>query len=165
MDTLVTLCRSDTAEESHIITSNTDQVALLLMEMVCPEMVLYTGEWPDEETLKFNVERDLRIRNTFDRNPVLWWLLLLVSQGASSLCKCAPLLSSLLATVMSSWEVCRDKMVTQSSELFRDTQYIMQVMVESDWLPAPLSRIGGVLHLLSPKEIFAVINTMWKVLK
>lgn len=113
--------------------------------------------------------------------------------GKTSLCKCAPVTSSLLATVMSNWEVCRDKTVTQSSELFHDTQYIMQAMVDvsharclircvtscicliccvtscliiqANWLPVPLSRVGGVLHLLSPKEIYAVTNTMWKVLK
>lgn len=51
-------------------------------------------------------------------------------KGKTSLCKCAPIMSSLLATVMSNWEVCRDKTVTQSSELFHDTQYIMEAMVE-----------------------------------
>ena len=64
MDTLVTLCQSESKETGDCgpssnlcVTPNTDHVALLLMEMVCPEMVLYTGEWPDEETLKFTVER------------------------------------------------------------------------------------------------------------
>jgi len=64
MDTVVTLCRSDNKETGDsspsgdlCITSNTDHVALLLMELICPEMVLYNNEWPDEETLKFTVER------------------------------------------------------------------------------------------------------------
>ena len=34
-----------------------DFLATLLMESVCPNMVSPEDEWPDEETLKFTVER------------------------------------------------------------------------------------------------------------
>uniref|UniRef100_A0A6P8HBP7 Integrator complex subunit 5-like n=1 Tax=Actinia tenebrosa TaxID=6105 RepID=A0A6P8HBP7_ACTTE len=169
INTLTSLCKCgqdvEHKDQAAMVTSNTDLLASLLMEIVCPEVVPTVGEWPDEDGLKFTVERDIKIRKTFDENPILWWILLLASKGITSLCKCAPVTSSLLATVMSNWEVCRDKTITQSSELFHDTQYIMQAMVEANWLPVPLSRVGGVLHLLSPKEIYAVTNTMWKVLK
>ncbi|XP_032225529.1 integrator complex subunit 5 isoform X2 [Nematostella vectensis] len=153
------------AQGSRVLSCNTDHVASLLMETVCPDVVPCVGEWPDDDFIKYNIERNLKTRKTFDKNPILWWLLVLVSRGGSSLCKCSPLMSSLLATIMSCWEVCRDTHVTQSSDLFKDTQIVTQVITEAGWLPAPISRVGGVLHLLSPQEIYAVLNAMWKVLK
>lgn len=108
---------------------------------------------------------DLRIKKTFDENPILWALVSIVARGVSSLSKCSPLVSSLLATVMSTWEVYRGSTVDQSSLNFKVTCFITDIMTKASWLPPPLSRVGAVFGLLKPKEIYTILNTMWKVLK
>lgn len=142
-----------------------DSLALLIMELVCPDVVPITFDWPDDESLKFTVERDLRIKKTFDENPILWSLISIVARGVSSLSKCSPLVSSLLATIMSSWEVYRGASIDQSSLRFKVTCFITDIMTKASWLPPPLSRVGAVFGLLKPKEIYSLLFTMWKVLK
>ncbi|XP_068726857.1 integrator complex subunit 5-like isoform X3 [Montipora capricornis] len=142
-----------------------DSLALLLMEIVCPDVIPITFDWPDEDSLKFTIERDLRIRKTFDENPILWALISIVAGGVSSLSKCSTLMSSLLATVMSNWEVYRGTSVDQSSLHFEVNCFITDIMTKASWLPPPLSRVGAVFGLLEPKEIFTLLSTMWRVLK
>ncbi|KAL9989570.1 hypothetical protein ACROYT_G004133 [Oculina patagonica] len=142
-----------------------DSLSLLLMELVCPDVVPITFDWPDDESLKFTIERDLRIKKTFDDNPILWALVSIVARGVSSLSKCSPLVSSLLATIMSYWEVYRGSSVDQSTLNFKVTCFITDIMTEASWLPPPISRVGAVFGRLQPKEIYTVLNTMWKVLK
>lgn len=50
--------------------------------------------------------------------------------GVSSLSKCSPLVSSLLATIMSNWEVYRGTSVDQSSLHFKVTCFITDVMTK-----------------------------------
>ncbi|XP_074639555.1 integrator complex subunit 5-like [Acropora palmata] len=142
-----------------------DSLALLLMEIVCPDVIPITFDWPDDDSLKFTMERDLRIRKTFDDNPILWSLISIVAGGVSSLSKCSTLMSSLLATVMANWEVHRDVSVDESSLHFKVTCFITDLMTKASWLPPPISRVGAVFSLLQPKEIYTLLSTMWKVLK
>lgn len=61
VDTLSSLCKCGQDNEQKdpvpMVTNNTDLLASLLMEIVCPEVVPTVGEWPDEDGLKFTVER------------------------------------------------------------------------------------------------------------
>jgi len=165
--TLCCICDQEDTDSANLTlhTKYVDSLALLLMEIVCPDVVPITFDWPDDDSLKFTIERDLRIKKTFDDNPILWALVSIVARGVSSLSKCSPLVSSLLATIMSNWEVYRGASVDQSSLHFQVTCFITDIMTKASWLPPPLSRVGAVFGLLQPKEIFALLNTMWKVLK
>ncbi|XP_020625038.1 integrator complex subunit 5-like isoform X2 [Orbicella faveolata] len=160
-------CDQEDADQGNLTLHHkyVDSLSLLLMELVCPDVVPITFDWPDDESLKFTIERDLRIKKTFDDNPILWALVSIVARGVSSLSKCSPLVSSLLATIMSYWEVYRGSSVDQSTLNFKVTCFITDIMTKASWLPPPLSRAGAVFGLLQPKEIFTVLNTMWKVLK
>ncbi|XP_027049522.1 integrator complex subunit 5-like [Pocillopora damicornis] len=169
VDVVFMLCTCDQgdADGSNLALHHkyVDSLSLLLMELVCPDVVPISFDWPDDESLKFTIERDLRIKKTFDDNPILWALVSIVARGVSSLSKCSPLVSSLLATVMSNWEVYRGSTVDQSSLNFKVTCFITDIMTKASWLPPPLSRVGAVFGLLKPKEIYTILNTMWKVLK
>ena len=57
-------------------------------------------------------------------------LIVVVSLGVSSLSKCSPLVSSLLATIMSYWEVYRGSIVDQSTLNFKVTCFITDIMTK-----------------------------------
>ena len=57
-------------------------------------------------------------------------MLFVVFLGVSSLSKCSPLVSSLLATIMSYWEVYRGSSVDQSTLNFKVTCFITDIMTK-----------------------------------
>ena len=57
-------------------------------------------------------------------------LIVVVFLGVSSLSKCSPLVSSLLATIMSYWEVYRGSSVDQSTLNFKVTCFITDIMTK-----------------------------------
>ena len=65
--------------------------------------------------------RDLTVKRQLDNHPVLWELLLFVSEGgreSSSLCVCAPVVRALLTVLSQHWQRCRvDKTTMFPKEL------------------------------------------------
>ena len=49
--------RGASALDVKMRSTDLDFLATLLMQSVCPDVVPSVDEWPDEETLKFNIER------------------------------------------------------------------------------------------------------------
>ena len=83
------------------------KVALLLVEIVSPDVMFNGLPWPDEEFSKVQVERDLLIRRAFEDHSYLWDLLELVANYCPSLCYCSVLLRALMATLMAYWTSCQ----------------------------------------------------------
>lgn len=56
------------------------------------------------------LSRDLTVKRQLDNNPVLWELLLFISEGGretSSLTVCAPVVRALLTVLSQHWQRCR----------------------------------------------------------
>ena len=51
------------------------QLALMMVEIISPD-IMYNGlPWPEEEFMKVTIERDLSITNLLTRHPITWTLL------------------------------------------------------------------------------------------
>ena len=52
-------CDQEDADSSNLTLHHkyVDSLSLLLMELVCPDVVPITFDWPDDESLKFTIER------------------------------------------------------------------------------------------------------------
>lgn len=61
MDVVFMLCTCDQgdADGSNLSLHHkyVDSLSLLLMELVCPDVVPISFDWPDDESLKFTIER------------------------------------------------------------------------------------------------------------
>ena len=79
-------------------------MALLLVDLVSPD-VMYNGlPWPEEEFAKVTVERDLAISKKFEDHPILWKILAGLAEARPALCYCSVLLRALLAVQMFYWQ-------------------------------------------------------------
>lgn len=87
------------------------KVALLLVEIVSPDVMFNGLPWPEEDFSKVQVERDLQIRRAFEHHPYLWDLLELVANHCPSLCYCSVLLRALMATLMAHWTSSQVKII------------------------------------------------------
>ncbi len=79
-------------------------LALLLVDMVSPD-VMYNGlPWPDEDFARVTIERDLKIDKSFEDHPLLWKLMLALAEARPALCYCSVLLRALMATQINFWQ-------------------------------------------------------------
>ena len=88
-------------------------IALLLVELISPDIMFIGFPWPDEN-LKFTIERDLAIKKTFENHPMAWELLEMVAVERPDLCVCSVLVRALTAAYLSVWST---SAVTAANEL------------------------------------------------
>lgn len=144
-------------------------MALLLVEIVSPD-VMYNGlPWPDEEFSKITMERDLHIRRTFKNAPVLWSLLALIATYRPALCFTSVLLRSICATLLHQWRaksVLHNQTVQNNQELFEVTKNLLEIMSMAQLLTGPLAYLHTLIEFFEPFEIVMVLKEcVWNYMK
>ncbi|XP_023226781.1 integrator complex subunit 5-like [Centruroides sculpturatus] len=140
-------------------------VALLLVELVSPDVMFNGLPWPDEDFLKVTIERDLHIKRKFDEHPVLWDLLFLIASAHPSLCYCSVLLRAIMAVLITHWGSCQEKKTSNSPKQLEITQRLIDVMAIGQILPPPLAYIGEILQSITPFEMFCLLSDIWQYMK
>ncbi|XP_077986813.1 integrator complex subunit 5-like [Glandiceps talaboti] len=143
--------------------SNT--VASLLVQFACPDVIHAGTQWPDEELMKYTIERDLHIKKKFEDNPVLWDLLRIVAKAKPALCQCSVLIYGLLSTLLAFWESNREKQACDSPKQMQMSVRLLECMALADFLPRPLGQVGELLHLLTPYEVYLLLVNTWAYMK
>ncbi|XP_034942928.1 integrator complex subunit 5-like [Chelonus insularis] len=145
LDTIKACCMSDESNNQYPNLDAITMVSLLLVELISPD-VMYNGlPWPDEEFTKVTVERDLKIRRSFQEVPLIWTLLELTARHRPALTYCSVLLRAITATVISNWNL------AEGSRL-------INIMVLGQLLPTPLNCLTDVLPILTPHQINVVMK-------
>lgn len=144
-------------------------IALLLVEMISPD-VMYNGlPWPDEEFAKITMERDLNIRRTFKNAPILWSILSLIGSHRPSLCYASVLLRAICATLLHQWRaksVLHNQSVENNQELFQVTKNLLEIMAMGQLLYGPLAYLHVVIEHFEPFEIVVVLKEcVWNFMK
>ena len=93
--------------------SATQNLSQLLVELVSPEVLhggcVGVGGWPEEDTIRHTVERDLPIKKRLQNNDVILDVLDLVAKGgAVSLVPSLPILRAWMASLILFWDSNRD---------------------------------------------------------
>lgn len=140
-------------------------VALLMVELISPDVMFNGLPWPDEDYLKVTVERDLHIRRMFDDNSLLWDLLSLVATVHPSLCYCSVLLRAVMAVLLSFWCSSQERATTKSPKELETSQHLINIMAMGQLLPPPLSYIDEVLPLVTPYEAFVLLSDIWQYMR
>ncbi|XP_064477037.1 integrator complex subunit 5-like [Ornithodoros turicata] len=140
-------------------------VALLLVELVSSDVMFNGLPWPDEDFLKVTIERDLHINASFADHPILWDLLRLTASVRPSLCYCSVLLRAIVAVMMTHWRNSQEKGACNCAKQLETSRKVLQVMATGQLLPAPLSSIGQILHLLTPFEVSCLLSDVWQYMK
>lgn len=140
-------------------------VALLLVELVSPDVMFNGLPWPDEDFLKVTIERDLHIKRKFDEHPILWDLLFLISLAHPSLCYCSVLLRAIMAVLITHWGSCQERTTLNSPKQLEITQRLIDVMALGQILPPPLAYISEILQSITPFETFCLLSDIWQYMK
>lgn len=143
-------------------------LALLLVELVSPD-VMYNGlPWPEEEFCKVTVERDLCIRRLFNTLPLLWWVLRFIASHRPALCYCSVLLRAVAATLIGQWSTAGQQRQTPGHDprLVSTTRSLLQVMALGQLLPPPLSSLADIVPHLPPFQVVSVLrDCVWNYMR
>ncbi|XP_078605288.1 integrator complex subunit 5-like [Branchiostoma floridae x Branchiostoma japonicum] len=149
-------------ERRRISSSGSRTLALLVVELVCPDVIQAPTDWPDEEFTKYTVERDLHITRKFKEHPILWDILKMVAEGKTALCHCAILLSSVISTLITHWEGSRSSVTADTPWHLQASCKALECMGEAHLLPAPLGYVSELFHIVTPYEVALLLREVWK---
>lgn len=157
-DAWISRMHNDACKPSYIFLAN------LLSEIVCPD-VIPTLPWPDEELLKYTIERDIKIKKKLEANPFLWDLLFLISNERPALCHCIVLIQSLFATCMMYWDLDRKLTVKASREQLDSTYKVLLLIKQAGWVPEPWCNAGIIIEFIKPDELYQLLSGIWRFCK
>ncbi|XP_053645141.2 integrator complex subunit 5 isoform X1 [Cherax quadricarinatus] len=135
-------------------------VALLLVELISPDIMFNGFPWP-EEYIKFTFERDLAIKKTFEDYPIAWSLLEFVATHRAALSYCSVLVRALTAALTAYWNTCPLSTAKQAPEALHATRYLLEVMVTAQFLPGPLGVLPQMVDALAPFELVCILQDVW----
>ncbi|GFQ95479.1 integrator complex subunit 5 [Trichonephila clavata] len=153
------------SNNNHSLIPGMKIVALLMVELISPDVMFNGLPWPDEDYLKVTVERDLHIKRKFEDHPILWDLLSLVAINHPSLCYCSVLLRAVMAVLLSFWCSSQEKATTNCPKELATSQRLINIMAMGQLLPPPLSYIDEVLPLVTPYEAFSLLSDIWQYMR
>ena len=126
-------------------------LALMIVELVVPD-VMYNGwPWPEEEFTRVTMERDLQIVKNLDNHPFIWKLLWGLAEIRPALCHCSVILRGAFAVQMALWA----STLTPSPKLMKSTKQILQLMSLGQFLPPPLDSVSDVIGKVLYNQLFA----------
>uniref|UniRef100_A0A0K2TWU2 Oocyte maintenance defects [Nasonia vitripennis] n=1 Tax=Lepeophtheirus salmonis TaxID=72036 RepID=A0A0K2TWU2_LEPSM len=143
------------------------QLALLCVDLISPD-VMYNGlPWPDEEFTKVTVERDLEIKRTFDRHPILWPILFGIAEARPALCYCSVLIRALMSVALTHWQSASStvKKASDHSLKVTETKNIIELMAVGQFLPHPLRSVGDIMDILSPFHVHCILIDIWMFMR
>ena len=156
---LNTLC---SASKHHDHASLT--IALLLVEIISPD-IMYNGfPWPDEN-IKFTIERDLTIKKTFEDIPIAWDLLEFVASNRPALCYCSVLMRALTASYIAIWSTSALSKSMESPKQLQSTERLLEIMVIGQFLPENMHVLPQMVKHLAPHEVVAVLQDVWNYMR
>lgn len=139
-------------------------VALLLVEIISPD-IMYNGfPWPDEN-IKFTIERDLTIKKTFEDYPIAWELLEFVACNRPALCYCSVLVRALTASYIALWSTSALSKSTESPKQLRATERLLEIAVIGQFLPRNMHVLPQMIRHLAPHEVVAVLQDVWNFMR
>jgi hypothetical protein len=81
------------------------------------------------------------------------------------LLNCLPIIHGLFSSILKFWEQCREPNTCDCpAQLYASVQ-MMSILRKAMWLPRPLCLGGDIFHIISPKEIHKLLETIWAFFK
>ncbi|KAJ8321200.1 hypothetical protein KUTeg_001242 [Tegillarca granosa] len=140
-------------------------VGSLLTELSTPDVLYNNRFWPEEESIRMTVERDLQVWKCFDNNPVIWDIMELYGGNSLAMCRCSPVLKSITAALMNHFESCREELARNSPKQMTAACRLVRCLGKSCLLPEPLKFVSELFPLVTSYEAFLLLLTVWRYMK
>lgn len=144
--------------------------ASIFMDQIAPFFLVDVTTWPENEfepASKVVLEWDLELKRLFDGNPVLWRVLLIISQDndGRALLICANVIRGLLSLLIGHWKKCKGAMTTAYPRELENSETVVECMARSHWLPHPLCYVGELFALVSSNDMNLILTAVYMFIK
>ncbi|KYQ94207.1 RmlC-like cupin family protein [Tieghemostelium lacteum] len=150
--------------------SNSNMIDMLLDELyerLNSQYPIPTWEYYQETLPKPSTwDRDLFIRKIFQQNPILWKILLLISELAPDrLSRCLEIIKSLLVNEISYWASEKFIKETPKSSHYQSTCDLITILLNSEFIFKPLSMSLEIIDRVSPEEVSYILHGIFNFIK
>ena len=133
------------------------QLALMIVEMVSPD-IMYNGlPWPEEDFIKVTIERDLTISRMLTRHPLLWSLLSVLARSRPALCYCSVIIRAVLAVLISHWSGHVTSSLSEHPSQLETTVRVLDLMAIGQYVPPQLGLVPQIIHILDPFQLHCIL--------
>lgn len=146
-------------------TSHYLQVSKVMMDQVAPSVVPDHVAWPTREHFKYYMEINLSIKRHFDENPVLWSLLQLLAADPAAILWCSGLLCALMCVLINHWVNMKNPSIQETPIELKSSCNLAKILAKAEWLHPSMLHISEVFYLLSPPEMFQLMNAIYNHVK
>jgi len=141
------------------------QLALMLVEIISPD-IMYNGlPWPEEEFMKVTIERDLSITRLLTRHPITWTLLSMLAQARPALCYCSVLVRAVVAVSISHWASHVTSRLADHPAQVDITRRVLELMAVGQFLPPQLALVPQIMHIFDPFQLHCILIDIWNFMK
>ncbi|KAL5012685.1 hypothetical protein ScPMuIL_011236 [Solemya velum] len=137
----------------------------LVVELTTPDVLYNNRFWPEEDSLRVTVERDLFVWKKFEDNPVLWDIMEMYASNCLVMCRASPVLKCLTATLMNHFEASREKSARNSPKHAQAACILVKCLAKSQLLPPPLCYVSELFLLATPYEVYLLLLAVWRYMK
>ena len=133
------------------------QLALMLVEIISPD-IMYNGlPWPEEEFMKVTIERDLSISRLVSRHPLVWTLLSSLASARPSLCYCSVIVRAVVAVLISHWSSHVTSSLTNHPDQLETTVKVLELMAVGQFIPPQLAITPSIIDILDPFQLHCIL--------
>ena len=164
-------CLTDTQQRiPHRMTSyesqSMQQLAQITLDLIAPCEVPGCLDWFDEDMLKYNVERHLKIRASVEETQFNTQLLLLVAQDGIAFITCFPIIRALIYVLINFWTVSKaEKKGSECpSELYLSMS-LVRILCRAQWLPSQMLCLMEMFEVLPANDIRQLMEEIQDLLK
>ncbi|XP_063710371.1 uncharacterized protein LOC134838939 isoform X3 [Symsagittifera roscoffensis] len=159
---------TDTKEEpsnqsSALLDHNTMAcLAKAVAEFACGQTAYTVNQWGDLTLERPYLDRNIKLFNLFDNNPILWALVDLLAQARPMLCHILSVLSSLLHVIITFWESNRSPDTERNAKNLFYSKRLLAMMEESQFIPKQLAILQNTFEDISPFELASILTICWR---
>jgi len=148
--------------------SATQSLSQLVAELVSPG-ALHSGlAWPDEDSIRQTVERDLCIKKRLQSNEFIVDILDLVAKGGvTSLIPSMVILRAWMASLVLFWDSNRESNPEASANTwyYSASLRLIKIMAVGQLLPHPLAHSDELFKYAAPFERYLLLVNIWRFMK
>ncbi|KAI6655618.1 Integrator complex subunit 5 [Oopsacas minuta] len=141
------------------------QLGQIVLDTVAASEVPGNRDWFDEETLKYNIERHLKIRASLEETHLNLELLLFLANDGVALITCYPIIRAMVYVLVNFWSLSKAVKGTDCPIELNLSLYLIRVLCRAQWLNSQMLCLMEMFEILPANEIRQLMEEVQDFLK
>ena len=141
------------------------QLGQIVLDVISPTEVPGDRDWFDEETLKYNIERQLKIRASLEETRLNTELVLFLSNDGVALITCYPIIRAVVYVLVNFWSLSKAERGSDCPNELNLSLFLVRVLCRAQWINSQLLCLMEMFEILPAREIRQLFEELQDFLK